>query len=46
MFGNVDLSTTVSDDVRDARQMVLVLLMFIGRFGPPLRDGARRHELP
>ncbi|MFI6010067.1 hypothetical protein ACIBAG_14815 [Streptomyces sp. NPDC051243] len=52
VFGTVDLDTTMSDEVRDARQMALVLLMFIGRLARPLvsvrarRERARRCEPP
>lgn len=52
-FGTVGLSTGITADIPDAGQLILVLLMFIGRLGPvtlvsalALRERTRRYELP
>ncbi|WP_413800481.1 TrkH family potassium uptake protein [Streptomyces iranensis] len=52
-FGTVGLSTGITADFPDAGQLILVLLMFIGRLGPvtlvsalALRERTRRYELP
>jgi potassium uptake TrkH family protein len=52
-FSTVGLSTGITADVPAAGQLLLVLLMYIGRIGPltlasglALRDRARRHQLP
>ncbi|MER5215693.1 potassium transporter TrkG [Streptomyces sp. NPDC002838] len=52
-FATVGLSTGITADFPDAGQLVLVLLMFIGRLGPvtlvsalALRERKRRYELP
>ncbi|MEU0247369.1 potassium transporter TrkG [Streptomyces sp. NPDC006235] len=52
-FATVGLSTGITADFPDAGQLILVLLMFIGRLGPvtlvsalALRERARRYELP
>ena len=52
-FSTVGLSTGITADVPAAGQVLLVLLMYIGRIGPltlasglALRDRARRHQLP
>ncbi|MEV0203543.1 potassium transporter TrkG, partial [Nonomuraea sp. NPDC050691] len=52
-FGTVGLSTGVTADIAPAGQVLLVLLMFIGRTGPltlgsalALKDRTRRYQLP
>nr|WP_132878489.1 potassium transporter TrkG [Tamaricihabitans halophyticus] len=52
-FGTVGLSTGITADLPPAGQLIIVLLMFIGRLGPitlasalALRERARRYELP
>ncbi|MEG3627059.1 TrkH family potassium uptake protein [Streptomyces poriticola] len=52
-FGTVGLSTGITADFSDAGQLILVLLMFVGRLGPvtlvsalALRERVRRYELP
>jgi trk system potassium uptake protein TrkH len=52
-FATVGLSTGITADIPSAGQVLLVLLMYIGRIGPltlasglALRERARRHQLP
>jgi trk system potassium uptake protein TrkH len=52
-FGTVGLSTGITADVPAAGQLVLTVLMFVGRLGPitmasalALRERPRRYELP
>jgi trk system potassium uptake protein len=52
-FATVGLSTGITADVPAAGQVLLVLLMYIGRIGPltlasglALRERSRRHQLP
>ncbi len=52
-FGTVGLSTGITPDLPGSAQMVLVVLMFVGRLGPvtlvsslALRDKPRRYSLP
>jgi potassium uptake TrkH family protein len=52
-FATVGLSTGITADIPPAGQVLLVLLMYIGRIGPltlatglALRERARRHRLP
>jgi trk system potassium uptake protein len=52
-FGTVGLSTGITAKIPAAGQVVLIVLMFIGRLGPitmasalALRDRPRRYELP
>ena len=52
-FSTVGLSTGITADLPAAGQVLLVLLMYIGRIGPltlasglALRERARRHQLP
>ncbi|MCT2590231.1 TrkH family potassium uptake protein [Streptomyces sp. N2-109] len=52
-FATVGLSTGITDDLPTGGQVVLIVLMFIGRIGPltvasalALRDRVRRYELP
>ncbi|TDD01714.1 TrkH family potassium uptake protein [Nonomuraea deserti] len=52
-FGTVGMSTGITADATPAGQVLLVLLMFIGRTGPltlgsalALKDRARRYQLP
>jgi len=52
-FGTVGLSTGITDSLPIAGQLIITLLMFIGRLGPvtaaaalALRDRPRRYELP
>ena len=52
-FSTVGLSTGITADLPPAGQVLLVLLMYVGRIGPltlasglALRDRARRHRLP
>jgi trk system potassium uptake protein TrkH len=52
-FATVGLSTGITADLPPAAQVVLILLMYIGRIGPltlasglALRERARRHQLP
>jgi trk system potassium uptake protein len=52
-FATVGLSTGITADFPPAGQILLVLLMYIGRIGPltlasglALRERARRHQLP
>ncbi|AQT75678.1 TrkH family potassium uptake protein [Streptomyces sp. fd1-xmd] len=52
-FGTVGLSTGITADIPVAGQLILILLMFIGRLGPitlvsslALRERARRYQLP
>lgn len=52
-FGTVGLSTGITAQLPPAGQLLITLLMFIGRIGPltvasalALRDRARRYELP
>jgi potassium uptake TrkH family protein len=52
-FATVGLSTGITADLPSGAQVLLVLLMFIGRIGPltlasglALRERARRHRLP
>ena len=52
-FATVGLSTGITADIPVAGQLLLVLLMYIGRIGPltlasglALRERARRHQLP
>jgi trk system potassium uptake protein TrkH len=52
-FATVGLSTGITADLPPAAQILLVLLMYIGRIGPltlasglALRERARRHQLP
>ncbi len=52
-FSTVGLSTGITDDLPTGGQVVLIVLMFVGRIGPltlasalALRHRARRYELP
>jgi potassium uptake TrkH family protein len=52
-FATVGLSTGITADLPPAAQVLIVLLMYIGRIGPltlasglALRERARRHQLP
>ncbi|MFI8520943.1 TrkH family potassium uptake protein [Streptomyces sp. NPDC085481] len=52
-FGTVGLSTGITADFPDSGQLVLILLMFVGRLGPvtlvsalALRERTRRYQLP
>jgi potassium uptake TrkH family protein len=52
-FSTVGLSTGITADLPPAAQVLVVLLMYIGRIGPltlasglALRERARRHQLP
>jgi Trk-type K+ transport system membrane component len=52
-FATVGLSTGITADLPPAAQVLLILLMYIGRIGPltlasglALRERARRHQLP
>jgi Trk-type K+ transport system membrane component len=52
-FATVGLSTGITADLPPAAQVLLVLLMYLGRIGPltlasglALRERARRHQLP
>jgi potassium uptake TrkH family protein len=52
-FGTVGLSTGITADLPPAAQVLLVVLMYLGRIGPltlatglALRQRARRHRLP
>ncbi|MFC9463724.1 potassium transporter TrkG [Streptomyces coelicoflavus] len=52
-FGTVGLSTGITADFPQAGQLILVLLMYVGRLGPitlvsalALRERTRRYELP
>jgi trk system potassium uptake protein len=52
-FSTVGLSTGITADIPSAGQVLLVLLMYVGRIGPltlasglALRERARRHQLP
>ncbi|MEV0174718.1 potassium transporter TrkG [Streptomyces sp. NPDC050803] len=52
-FATVGLSTGITADFPDGGQLILVLLMFVGRLGPvtlvsalALRERTRRYELP
>jgi potassium uptake TrkH family protein len=52
-FATVGLSTGITADLPEAAQVLLVLLMYLGRIGPltlasglALRERARRHQLP
>ena len=52
-FATVGLSTGITADLPTAAQVLLVLLMYVGRIGPltlasglALRERARRHQLP
>lgn len=52
-FATVGLSTGITADIPDAGQLILILLMFIGRLGPvtlvsalALRERTRRYQLP
>ncbi|MEU5407402.1 TrkH family potassium uptake protein [Nocardia asteroides] len=52
-FGTVGLSTGITADIPVSGQLVLIVLMFLGRLGPitlatalALRDRGRRYELP
>jgi potassium uptake TrkH family protein len=52
-FATVGLSTGITADLPPSAQVLLVLLMYIGRIGPltlasglALRERARRHQLP
>jgi potassium uptake TrkH family protein len=52
-FSTVGLSTGITADIPPAGQVLLVLLMYVGRIGPltlasglALRERARRHQLP
>jgi trk system potassium uptake protein len=52
-FATVGLSTGITADLPTAAQVLLVLLMYLGRIGPltlasglALRERARRHQLP
>lgn len=52
-FATVGLSTGITDELPAAGQLILVLLMFIGRIGPitfasalALRERTRQYELP
>ena len=52
-FATVGLSTGVTGDLGDPAQLVLVLLMFVGRLGPvalvsalALRERNRRYRFP
>jgi trk system potassium uptake protein TrkH len=52
-FATVGLSTGITADLVPAAQVLLVLLMYLGRIGPltlasglALRERARRHQLP
>ena len=52
-FATVGLSTGITADLPAAGQVLLVLLMYVGRIGPltlasglALRERARRHQLP
>ncbi|WP_199522106.1 TrkH family potassium uptake protein [Geodermatophilus marinus] len=52
-FATVGLSTGITADLPPSAQVVLVVLMFVGRIGPltlasglALRERARRHQLP
>jgi trk system potassium uptake protein TrkH len=51
--GTVGLSTGITGDLPRPGQLLLVILMFVGRIGPltlfsalALRERARRYELP
>lgn len=52
-FGGVGMSTGITDDLSVTGQLVIIVLMFIGRVGPitlvsalALRERRRRYELP
>ncbi|MGT2531511.1 potassium transporter TrkG [Streptomyces nojiriensis] len=52
-FGTVGLSTGITADIPAVGQLILILLMFIGRLGPitlvsslALRERTRRYQLP
>ncbi|HEU4547842.1 MAG TPA: TrkH family potassium uptake protein, partial [Microlunatus sp.] len=52
-FATVGLSTGITDDLPDAGQVILVILMFVGRLGPltlasalAMRDRHRPYRLP
>ncbi|WP_308120054.1 TrkH family potassium uptake protein [Streptomyces bambusae] len=52
-FGTVGLSTGITADIPVSGQLILILLMFIGRLGPitlvsslALRERVRRYQLP
>ncbi|MEI5034949.1 potassium transporter TrkG [Streptomyces sp. S1A(2023)] len=52
-FGTVGLSTGITADIPDSGQLILILLMFVGRLGPvtlvsalALRERTRRYQLP
>ncbi|MCY0933896.1 TrkH family potassium uptake protein [Streptomyces sp. H34-S4] len=52
-FGTVGLSTGITADIPVSGQLILILLMFIGRIGPitlvsslALRERTRRYQLP
>ncbi|WP_313896563.1 potassium transporter TrkG [Streptomyces sp. GC420] len=52
-FGTVGLSTGITADVPAVGQLILILLMFVGRLGPitlvsalALRERTRRYQLP
>ncbi len=52
-FATVGLSTGITADLPDAAQLILVVLMFVGRIGPltlasalAAREHSRRHRLP
>ena len=52
-FATVGLSTGITADIPDAGQLILIVLMLLGRLGPitlasalAVRDRARRFELP
>ncbi|MDX3659194.1 potassium transporter TrkG [Streptomyces sp. ID05-26A] len=52
-FGGVGMSTGITDDLSVTGQLVIIVLMFIGRVGPitlvsalTLRERRRRYELP
>jgi Trk-type K+ transport system membrane component len=52
-FATVGLSTGITADIPPVGQVLLVLLMYVGRIGPltlasglALRERARRHRLP
>ncbi|MFC7342328.1 TrkH family potassium uptake protein [Saccharopolyspora griseoalba] len=52
-FGTVGLSTGITGDLSQAGQLILVVLMFVGRLGPitfasalALRERGKRYDLP
>jgi len=52
-FGTVGMSTGITADLGTAGELIIVLLMFVGRLGPvtlvsalALRERTRRYQLP